>query len=125
MKNRGGLWKVKSDVITIFTISESYFLSATKDFVSKIDADSIISLTLEDAIALSYFNSLRRSIHKNVKKKVALNLPEDMLTLYIRVRSHSYAKDKQQLHKISKDKTKSRSLRTEIKKQAASFDTGH
>jgi len=50
---------------------------------------------------------------------------EDMLTLYIRVRSHSFAKDQQQLHKKTKGETKTRSLRTEIKKASSSLDKGH
>ena len=58
-----------------------------------------------------------------MKKEIGLNLLEDMLTLYIRVRAHSYARDKQQLHKVSKNKTKNRSLRTEIKKQSSSLNT--
>ena len=29
-KDRGGLWRVKSDVLTTFTFAESYFLSSTR-----------------------------------------------------------------------------------------------
>lgn len=124
-KDRGGLWKVKADVVTIFTFAESYFLTVTKDFVIKIDAQYIVSQLLENMFILAYFNGVRKSSEEVVKKEIGLNLLEDMLTLYIRLRSHSYAKDKQQTHKITKDKTKSRSLRTEIKKKSSNLDTGH
>jgi len=43
-------------------------------------------LLLEDINVLAYFGSLRRSCDIDVKKEIALNLLEDMLTLYIRVR---------------------------------------
>jgi len=75
--------------------------------------------------ALTYFNVVRKSSEEIVKKEIGLNLLEDMLKLYIRLRSHFYAKDKQQMHKIMKDKTKSRSLRTEIKKKSSNLDTGY
>ena len=124
-KDRGGLWRVKSDVQRIFTFAESYFLSSTREFVTKINAKHIVSKLMQDMYVLAYFNTIRKSSEENIKKEIGLNLLEDMLTLYIRLRSHSYAKDKQQLHKISKDVTKTRSLRTEIKKKSSVLDTGH
>ena len=39
-----------------------------------------------------------------------------MLTLYIRVRAFSYAKNKVDVHKIQTNAAKSRSIRTELKK---------
>ena len=123
--NRGGLWKVTHDVISIFTVTESYFLTATKTVCNKIDCKKITSSLMSDSVVLSYFSKLRSSSSDHVKKEVALNLLEDLLTLYIRVRTFSYVKDKQQLHKLQANKAKSRSLRTEIKKQSSSLDQGH
>jgi len=126
VKNRGGLWRVKSDVIAVFQMAESYFLSVIKkEFVHKIDANHLVSLMMNDAMLLAYFSGIRKSCELNVKKENALDLLEDMLTLYIRVRSHSFAKDQQQLHKKTKGETKTRSLRTEIKKASSSLDKGH
>ena len=42
-----------------------------------------------------------------VEKEVALNLLDHMLTLYIRVRTFSYAKKKVELHKIQTNTSKS------------------
>ena len=53
LKNRGGLWKVNISTTNVFTIAESYFLSATKDFVSKIDAKHIVSELVKDPGLLS------------------------------------------------------------------------
>lgn len=125
IKNRGGLWKVKKDVLGIFIMAERFFLTATKDFVRKIDAGHIVASLLENSYVLSCFNIIRRGSEHEIKKEIALNVLEDMLTLYIRVRAHSYARDKQEAHKISKSLTKSKSLRTEIKKKSSSLDTGH
>ena len=54
----------------------------------------------------------------DVKKEIALNLLEHMLTLYIRLRSFSYAKDKVQAHNILAKRQKSLSFRTEMKKSS-------
>lgn len=116
IKNRGGLWKIKSDGVTIFKLAETYFLSATKDFVSRIDAKHIVSLLIKDPIVMIYFGKICRSCELEISKEIAFNLLEEMFTLYVRVRSFSYAKDKQQVHKINKAANKSRSLRTELKK---------
>jgi len=62
IKNRGGLWKVKSDGVKIFKQAESYFLSATTDFVSRIDVKHIVSLLIKDSITLIYFNKVYMQI---------------------------------------------------------------
>ena len=92
-KNRGGLWKVKSDV------SQYSNIAVNKEIVHKIDANHLVSLIMNDNILLAYFSGICGRCKLNVKKENSLNLLEDMLTLYIRLRSHSYAKDKQQFHK--------------------------
>ena len=125
LKNRGGLWKIKSIAITIFMIAESHFLAASEKFITKIDCEHLVSIILRDTWVIANMNSIRRSCDPEVKKEIAMNLMEDLLTLYIRVRAHSYAKDQQQFHKISKSKTKSKSLRTELKKDSSSLDSGH
>ena len=124
-RDRGDLWRLKYDCINIFKSCESYSLSATKNFVSNIDCKHLVSKLLEDTFVLGCFGDMRRSAEEKVSKEVSLNLLEDMLTLYIRVRSHSYAKDKQQHHKIAKSLNKSRSLRTETKKNLSDLDKRH
>ena len=71
------------------------------------------------------YSKIRSCRTDEVKKEVALNLLEDLLMLYIRVRAFSIVKDKQQLHRLRAKKGKSKSLRTEIKKQSTSLDQGH
>ena len=116
---------IKKETVAIFSIAECYFESATKNFVSKIDSQKIVSLIMADAPLLAYYSILRNDSELEVTKEISLNLLTDMLTLYIRVRAHSYAKKKQQEHKVSKDTTKARSLRTEIKKTSDTLESGH
>ena len=58
-------------------------------------------------------------------EEFSMNLLEHLLTIYLRVRSFSYAKDKVQQHKITNRASKKRSLRTEIKKSTSSLEQGH
>lgn len=125
MRNRGGLWKINSAVFAIFSIVECYFESSTKNFVSCIDATKIVSTLMKDPSLLVHYGSLRRNTEIKVKKEIALDLLHDMLTLYVRIRSHSYAKNKQQEHKMAKDAMKAKSLRTEIKRVSANLESGH
>ena len=121
--HRGGLWKVIADVIAIFSVAEAHFLSSINRLQNKILSQDIINAlqrTVENCMVLESFPKVRRSSPDNIKKEIAFNLLEDLPTLYIRLRTFSYVKDKVQVFKIRNSKTKSRSLRTGMK-QSASF----
>ena len=118
--NLGGLGKVNEDVLAIFSVAEAYFLSSTKKLQNKIVSKDIVNARMENCMVLESFAKVRRSSPDNIKKEIAFNLLEDLLTLYIRVRTFSYVKDKVQAFKIRNSKTKSRSLRTGMK-QSTSF----
>ena len=98
--DRGGLWNVNENVTSIFKIAERYFRTATQKHVIKIDSNSIVSNLMANATVLHHATVLKSKSEETIKKEVALNLLEDLLTLYIRVRSFSFANDKQQAYKI-------------------------
>ena len=60
-----------------------------------------------------------------VNKEISMNLLENLLTLYLGVRSSSRAKDKVEQHNITLKKNRQRSLRTGLKKSTSNFDQGH
>ena len=97
--NRGGLWKVNEDVIAIYSVAEAYFLSSTKKLQNKIVSKDIVNALIENCMVLESFAKARRSSPDNFKKEIALNLLEDLLTLYIHVRTFSYVKGKIQAFK--------------------------
>ena len=111
--NRGGLWKVNEDVIAIFSVAEAYYLSLTKKLQNKIvSKDALmenlwrtyVNALMENCVVLESFAKVRRSSPDNIKKEIAFNLLEDLLTLYIRVRTFSFVKDKGQAFKIRNSK---------------------
>ena len=48
-----------------------------------------------------------------------------IIMLYIHIRTFSYTKDQQGIHKVESQKKKSRSLRTEIKKVSTNLEQGY
>ena len=117
--NRGGLWKVNEDVIVIFSVAEPYLLSSTKKLQNKILSKYIVNALMENFMVLESFAKVRQNPPDNIKKEIAFNLLVDLVTLYIRVRTFSYVKDKVQAFKIRNRKTKSISLRTGMKQSTS------
>ena len=124
-KNRGGLWIVSNPVIQICQHIEAKFRSVVKKFYNKIDSQTLIDDLMKNCGILSNFDKIRNESEEKVSKEIALNLLEQIITLFVRARTFSYVRNQQQLHKIGAKKKKSRSLRTEIKKVSASLDQGH
>ena len=111
---------MNEDVIAVFSVAEAYFFSSTKKLQNKIVSKDIVNALMENCMVLENLAKVRRSSPDIFKKEIAFNLLEDLLALYIRVRTFSYVKDKFQALKIRNTKTKSRSLRTGMK-QSTSF----
>lgn len=116
IKNRGGLWTLQKDVENMFIEVEKIFREKTAIFVTKIDYKEFVDFLFTNAVVYSCYKNIYTSIDVTVDKENADNLLEILLGLYIRVRSHSYAKDVREKNKIQKKCMKKNSLRTEIKK---------
>ena len=115
--DRGGLWKVDNNVILIFKVAECHFKTITSVPTTKIDCKSIVSTLMKNPIIHENMSKIRsKSTDTIVKREIALNLLEDLLTLYIRVRTFSFAKGQIQSHKIKQSRLKSRSLRPSLMK---------
>ena len=77
---------------------------------------------LKDSFILAHFKIICGNADQVVETEVAKNLLEHIGTLFIRVRSFSYAKCVRENHKASKSKVKSR---TSIKISSTSTAMGH
>ena len=122
-KNRGGLWLVNPTVISMFLSAEAVFRMKTQGHQRKIDTNVIIDVLMKDIAVRATISDLRCNAKLEVAKEVSKNLVEDLLSLFVRIRSFSYAKDMCELHKGNR--AKQRSLRKEIKKTTSSLDMGH
>ena len=127
IRNRGGLWHVRDEVVKLFSIVENYFkvyCNSSRLFRS-FDTKSMVAELLSHPEILSNYHVNCKDAEHEIDGGFALNLLKDLLTLYLRVRSFSYAKDKVQQHKLESKSSKRRSLRTEIKKTTSTLDQGH
>lgn len=75
--DHGCLWKVNETVLTIFKTTEYYFKQAISKYV---DCESIMSNLLSNSIILNYFKILKNKSNETIKKEIAVNLMEHLLT---------------------------------------------
>ena len=92
-RNRSDVWKMKIEVINIFIMAESTFKSIVSKSINKIDSKEMVSSLLENTSVLADFATTRNQPDQVIKKEVAMNLLEDILSLYMRTRTFSYVND--------------------------------
>ena len=124
-RDRGGLWRVNKNMQDIFSKSECIFRNKTARFSVKIDAAEIVQNIIESSTIKSKFKTVCCDIDPKVDSEISINLLEQMLTLFVRIRTFSFAKDIREKHKAAKKTNKKCSLRTEIKQGSSSTDGGH
>ena len=101
----------------ICKVAEYHFKTITSVQITKIDCKSIAYTLMKNLIIHENMSKIRsKSTDTIVKREIALNLLQDLLTLYIRVRTFSFAKGQIQSHKIKQSRLKSRLLRISLKK---------
>jgi hypothetical protein len=124
-RDRGGLWKVNKNMQVLFIKSECIFRSKTSQFAVKIVCADIVKNMLENCTITSKYKTVCSDIDPKVNSEISMNLLEQILTLFVRIRTFSFAKDFREKHKAAKKATRKRSLRTEIKQASSSTDGGH
>ena len=77
---------------------------------------------LENYTITSNFKTVCYDIDPKVDSEISMNLMEQIVTLFVRIRTFSFAKDVHEKHKAAKKSSKKRSLRTEIKQGSCSTD---
>ena len=125
IRDRGGLWRVNKKIQDLFLQCELIFRSKTEHFLTKLVTQEIVQVMLTNCTVLSNYKSVCNEIDPQVNKEISMNLLDHLLTLFVRVRTFSYAKDVREEHKLAKKSHIARSLRTEIKKASKSKNGGH
>ena len=115
---------VNAEVLEIFCAVETHFRHVTNCAHRNIDSQKMVSELLRNSSVLCNFNKLRNMTTEKVSKEITFNLLDQLVLLYIRVRTFSWVKSRNDLEKI-KSKKKVRSLRTEIKKASSTLENGH
>lgn len=117
-KDRGGLWYPKEQLLQITLTAEMNFRMATgKEKPShKIHCNKIVDQLLKDVNLKSNWNVLLEESGVEFMKAKANVILDQLLSLYVKIRSFSYSKDIVQKYKIEQKRAKQRALRKELKK---------
>ena len=113
-----GLWKVSQTVEQILTVAEIRFKSVTTDceeHITKISKTGIVVNLEQNPKVDSLLQEWVKSADLDVSKDVSKDILHQVLMLYIKVRSFSFAKDVMNKHKAEQKHSKSKALRKEIK----------
>lgn len=113
--NRGGLWTVTLLAFKIFLKTDEYFRQSTsKAGLQRIDIVGITKNSTTDSDVLANYQLIVSKADCDSYSHVQKDVLHNIVSLYIRVRSFSYAKDIVQKYKIKAKQRKSKSLRKEI-----------
>ena len=121
-KDRGELWTVNAEVLEIFCAVETHFRHLTSCAHRNIDSQKMVSELLRNSSVLCNFNKLRNITTEKVSKEIAFNLLEQLVLLYIRVRTFSWVKSKNDLEKIKSKKRRFGHCELRLKKHQAPWN---
>ena len=113
--NRGGLWSITEPAQKIFVMAEHYFRQLTPKVASQgIDIVTITLKATSDSDVLSNYGLIITDAEIKPASHVVKDVLHGIMTLYVRVRSFSFAKDVIENHNIKMKQTKGKSLRKDI-----------
>ena len=116
-KDRGGLWYPKEYLTDIFVTAEIQLRVHTgKEVCHKICVDKIVDILLQNPVLRSKWNMLVEECACEITRGRSIIFLDQILSLFIKIRSFSYAKDIVQKYKIQQKATKKKGLRKEIKR---------
>ena len=101
---------MRGEACKIFMVAESIFLSSCVGFVRSINAKDIVATLLRHPDVVSNYALICDDTPQKVSKEFCHNLLDHLLTLYIRVRSFSFARDVINKNKLSKAGSSKKSL---------------
>ena len=124
VRDRGGLWRVNKNMQALFLKCEQLFRSHTVKFSVAVVCKNIVNDMLQNSVIKSNYKNVCYDVDPKVDTEISMNLLEQILTLFVRTRTFSYAKDIREKHKAAKKASRQRSLRTELKKASSTTDDG-
>ena len=87
------MWGVSEKMQEVFIQCEKIFRSKTADHLSSLSCEIMVFEMLKDCMVMSTYHSICYGIEPKVNKEISMNLLEHILSLFVKVRVFSYAKD--------------------------------
>ena len=117
--SRGGLWAITENAQKVFTRTEHYFrLSAAADGAHKVDISGITNQASRDSEVISYYQNMVSDAETVPASHTSKDMLHSIISMYVKVRSFSLAKDIVSAHKIKVKQPKAKALRKEIKRSS-------
>ena len=121
--NRGGLWSITKPAQTIFTRTQKYFRYCTTKYpLTRIDINEIREKSACDSEVLTAFNCMKAVSELRLEDKIAKDVLQSIIHLYIRVICFSFAKDVIQKYKLQTKLVKEKALRKQISRASKSSE---
>ena len=122
-RTRGGLVNPSEHLVSILEEAEITFrqqVCETKLTLRNIPDETICNLTLKSPKVKSLWQNIVLTAGVNVNGQTQKLCLENLVKLYLKVRSFSYARDYLNKHKIKEKKTSQKALRKDLKRSADS-----
>ena len=119
-RSRGGLVTPCKDLVEIVELVEvifRQFVTNQKDLLTKIPCDTLCNDALESPLLKSLWENILQGCNQDLSKQTTKFCLENIIKLYFKVLSFSYAKDYISKFKIKQKAAKSKGLRKELKRQ--------
>lgn len=121
--NRGGLWTITVRAQSIFERTEHYFRDATSSTdLKNIPIGSVISRSTIDVEVVAAYNAMLSDSDLMIDSHVAKDVLHNIIHLFVKVRSFSFAKDIIQKHKIKLKQLKSKALRKDLSRSSTEIE---
>ncbi|XP_028392704.1 uncharacterized protein LOC114517561 [Dendronephthya gigantea] len=115
--SRGGLWAPHEWIVRIAEVAELAFRKSTnKDKVTFLPVDIIVNEVLTSPLVKSLWNNIIQNCSVQISKECQCLCLENVVKLYVTVRSFSLAKDIVNKYKLSQRTQKTKALRKDLKK---------
>ena len=112
--NRGGLWGITKPAQTIFIRTEKYFRVLTSNCPAAGIDIKIRSKSTKDSEVHTAFKCIKANSELKLDDRVAKDVLQNIIDLYIRVWSFSFARDVVQKYKLQMKLVKEKALRKHI-----------
>lgn len=115
---RGGLWFITHPAQKVFCQTELIFREfSSLDGLKQVDIPSIICKSVTDSTILTQYGTMVSEAELQPISHVTKSVLYSIISLYVRVRSFSLAKDIIEKYKVNAKKTKAKGLRKEISRK--------
>ena len=115
--SRGGLWAPHEWFVRIAEVSELTFRKNTnKDNVTCLSVDTMVNEVLASPPVQSLWSNIIQNCEGQISKECQSLCLENVVKLYVTVRSSSFAKDTVNKYKLGQRTQKTKALRKELKK---------